>query len=152
MDYFTAKEKIDKLLSNTSVMWLATAKNSGEVSLRQMCVLFLDGKIYFQTDHTLDKYADIIENSHVALGVGCYSFQGKAKVLGKTTDCAKILNAYKLALPDTFNKYTLLENEVFIEVELNKCKIWNAHDLDHEGKETITTIDLLKKSVTFRYC
>lgn len=152
MNYFTAKEKIDKLLSNTNVMWFATANGSGKVSLRQMCVLFLDGKIYLQTDSTLDKYFDIIENCNVALGVGCYSFQGKAKVLGKTTDCEKILNAYKLALPDTFNKYTLLENEVFIEVELNSCKIWNAHDLDHEGRETVTTIDILNKSITFRYC
>lgn len=152
MNYLTAKEKIDKILNSAKVMYLATVSKTDEPSLRQMSVLVKNGKVYFQTDLNFAKTKDLENNPHVALGIGAYSFKGIAKLIGKPTENPWFLEDFKTAHLEAYNSYTFLPTEILFEVSLIECKIWDSHDADFDGKETVTTVDLVSKTASTIFC
>ncbi len=152
MKFETAKKKIDLILSNSKVMSLATASKKGIPSIRQMCVIFLNGKIYFQTDANFAKSKDLAENPAVALGVGAYSFFGTAKLLGAPKDNPEILEVFGRTHQEAYETYSFLSTEILFEISLNSCKIWDSHDADFEGKETITTVDFESQTANTTFC
>lgn len=152
MNYSTAKQKIDTILKNSKVMYLATASKNGEPSIRQMCVIYLNGKLYFQTDSTFAKSKDLAENSAIALGIGAFSFKGTAKNLGAPKDNPEILEVFKQIHTEAYNTYSFLSTELLFEVELAECKIWDSKDKDFDTKETITTVNLKAETATTTFC
>lgn len=152
MDFISAKRQVDKFLKSIKVMFLATANTNGEPSLRQMSIIYFSDKIYFQTSEKFEKTKELLNNPHVALGVGAYSFKGEARLLGKPSDNLDIMNNFKLVHSDAYEKYSFLDDEILFEVEINECKIWNGRDIEHDGKETITTIDFEKQEVSHKFC
>lgn len=152
MDFSAAKEQIYKFLGNIGVMFLATASTKGEPSLRQMSTVFFNEKIYFQTSENFEKMADLVSNPNVALGIGNYSFNGKAKILGRPVDNMDIMKVFKVKHPEAYENYSFLKDEVLIEVSLERCKIWNGKDMEHDGRETITTINFNHKSTAYIFC
>ena len=152
MDFISARNQVDKFLKNIKVMFLATANTDGEPSLRQMSIIHFNDKIYFQTSENFDKTKELLSNPHVALGIGAYSFKGVAKFLGSPSDNLDIMNNFKLVHPDAYKNYSFLDDEILFEVKINECKIWNGKDVEHDGKETITTIDFEKQEVSHKFC
>lgn len=152
MNFEEAKGKVEKFLSQVPNMYLTTVSKDGKPSIRQMSVLFLDGKIYFQTSEAFDKTEELLGQKYVALGMGSYSFKGKAKILGKPKDNPEIMEKFAKKHKVAYETYSFLDDEVLFEVELFECKIWNGKDEEYGGKETITTIDLVGKTTKHIFC
>ena len=75
LDFAVEKEKQFKELAEKKGMVLATCAEN-RVTARNMSVIFLDGKIYFQTDSKMEKARQIEANENVALCVDNFQIVG----------------------------------------------------------------------------
>ena len=131
---------------------LATANKSGVVSTAQMS-LVSDGLIvYLQTDGAFNKVKNITENPNIAINCGAYNFKGVAKIVGHPKTNKKFLELIKNKHLKTYENYTLLLNEVLIEITLTECKIWDIDSSKNTNKKTITIVNFLNKSVNIKTC
>ena len=147
MEYEELINKVEKLLTNTKFVVLATANKEGVVSACQMCIVNDGLKVYFQTDSTFEKITNIKENPHVAITIGAFYFKGIAKIVGHPTANSDFIERIKEKHPETYAHYTNLPTEVLIEVDLIECKIWgidNSKDIHNE--EIIQVLDLNNKT------
>lgn len=153
MEYDELINKIERLLTNTKFVVLATANKEGVVSACQMCIVNDGLKVYFQTDSTFEKITNIKENPHVAINVGAFYFKGIAKIVGHPSTNSSFIEKIKEKHPETYAHYTNLPSEVLIEVELTECKIWGIdNSKDIHNQETIQVLDLKKKTKSQIIC
>ena len=152
MDFETAKIQMDRFLNQVPNMYLATTSKDGRPSIRQMSILYYNEKIYFQTSSSFDKTEELLGQKYVALGAGAYSLKGKAKMLGKPKDNPKIMENFAKKHRAAYESYSFLDDEVLFEVELFEAKVWNGKDKEYGGRETITTIDLIKHQTSYIFC
>ena len=142
-----AIKRIDNLIKNTKFVTLATSSKDGIVSTAQMCIVNKGLKVYFQTDKTFEKIKNIQENENIAFNIGAYNFKGKAKIVGKPSENKEFIELIKEKHYDTYKSYSLLDNEVLIEVEITECKIWGINPkLDIHEQETIEVIDFVNNN------
>lgn len=117
MDKLEFKNKVSEELAKKDHMVLGTSANN-RVTTRNVSTIFMNGKIYFQTDIELLKYNQITENPNVALCELDLQVEGTAKILGHpleehNQDFVKLFSKRHIS---SFEKYTYLPNEVVIEV------------------------------------
>ena len=123
------KERLFVALKNEKVITLATSTNN-QPTIRIVSHIFMDGKIYFQTDSESIKFQQILENDKVALSLSSFQIEGTAKIVNHPTESnnKKFLNTFKNEHNGSYNRYSYLPNEVVIEVTINKVKAWHYED------------------------
>lgn len=87
VDYATAAASYWKFFENHLEMTLATCADN-DVTARTVCVVSLDGKIYFATFENSVKCAQIAKNPNVALCAWAIQLKGVARLAGSVNDAA----------------------------------------------------------------
>lgn len=91
-------------------MVLSTAENDA-VTSRMMSIVRLGDQFYFQTDKNFRKYNQLIANPQAALCIDNTQIEGVCKELGHPSQCTAFAKAYQECFPDSYERYTLLQNE-----------------------------------------
>ena len=138
------KETFDNLDKKKHIV-LATCLND-EPTARTVSYIILDNKIYFQTDIKFDKCMQIEENNNVALCLDNYQIEGTAKILEHPLDekNKRFLNKFKQIHENSYNEYSILEDEVVIEINPIFIKIWKYID----NKPYIEYLNIIDKVAT----
>ena len=125
MNALEFKKKVLAELEKKTRMVLATCANN-RVTARNVSTIFMNQKIYFQTDKEFLKYFQITENPYVALCELDMQVEGIAQVLGHPLEehNREFLTTFVKKHPDSFAKYTYLPNEVVIEVTPRLVEMW----------------------------
>lgn len=111
------QQEIDELLSKEEICYIATVKKDGSPHVVPIWFLYLDGRIYFETDNTTVKFKNIQNSNRVAFcfgGKDTLIIEGSVKDFG-TEEHAPIQfrklfkEKYKEAYDDSFiNKNTYI--------------------------------------------
>ena len=104
-------------------MVLSTAENN-IVSSRMMSVIQINGKLYFQTDKTFRKYRQIVQNPNVSLCIDNIQIEGRCKESGRPLENNEFLQKFQRCFPDSYKRYSLLENEVLFEMTPTYIERW----------------------------
>lgn len=104
-------------------MVLSTSANDN-VSSRMMSTVIINGKIYFQTDKTFEKYNQIIANQNVSFCVDNIQIKGICTEIGKPKTNKTFIEIYKKSYPNSYKMYSNLENEVLFETKPTYIKRW----------------------------
>lgn len=123
LDFESELALLEKDISSQKIAVLATSLND-DISIRSMSIVFIDHKIYFQTDLRMKKYKQILGNSNVALNVGTIAVEGQANILGKANEQNVFVDIFSKIHPGSFKKYSNLNTEIAIAVTIEKIKIW----------------------------
>ncbi len=104
-------------------MVLSTSLND-VVTSRMMSVVILDGRLYFQTDKTLRKYAQLTGNANVALCADNLQIEGHCEEEGHPLENAAFCAAYRKHFPGSYDAYTALKNERLFSVTPTRIERW----------------------------
>lgn len=124
MSFFS--EKYSDLMDQFGIskkMVLSTAENN-IVSSRMMSVIQINGKLYFQTDKTFRKYRQIAQNPNVSLCIDNIQIEGRCKEIGRPLENNEFLQKFQRCFPDSYKRYSLLENEVLFEMTPTYIERW----------------------------
>lgn len=124
MSFFS--EKYSDLMDQFGIskkMVLSTAENN-IVSSRMMSVIQINGKLYFQTDKTFRKYRQIAQNPNVSLCIDNIQIEGCCKEIGRPLENNEFLQKFQRCFPDSYKRYSLLENEVLFEMTPTYIERW----------------------------
>ena len=124
MSFFS--EKYSELMEQFGIskkMVLSTAENN-IVSSRMMSVIQINGKLYFQTDKTFRKYRQIVQNPNVSLCIDNIQIEGCCKEIGQPLENNEFLQKFQRCFPDSYKRYSLLENEVLFEMTPTYIERW----------------------------
>lgn len=124
MSFFS--EKYSDLMDQFGIskkMVLSTAENN-IVSSRMMSVIQINGKLYFQTDKTFRKYRQIVQNPDVSLCIDNIQIEGRCKEIGRPLENNEFLQKFQRCFPDSYKRYSLLENEVLFEMTPTYIERW----------------------------
>lgn len=125
MEVLEFKSKVFSELEKKSHMVLGTSLND-RVTTRNVSTIFMNGKIYFQTDREFLKYIQISQNPNVALCELDMQVEGTTKILGHPLEKhnKEFLDVFSQKHTGSFEKYTYLPNEVVIEVTPRLIEMW----------------------------
>ena len=124
MSFFS--EKYSDLMDQFGIskkMVLSTAENN-IVSSRMMSVIQINGKLYFQTDKTFRKYRQIVQNPNVSLCIDNIQIEGRCNEIGRPLENNEFLQKFQRCFPDSYKRYSLLENEVLFEMTPTYIERW----------------------------
>jgi uncharacterized pyridoxamine 5'-phosphate oxidase family protein len=144
LDYNTELEKIYLQIGESKELPIATSSKNNP-TVRIVCCIIYDNKIYFQTGSDLLKYEQICENNNVALCFINIQIIGIAKIIGKTTDKEniKIMEIYKKCFPKSYETYSHYEKEILIEINPKKIMKWDYEN----GKPFQILLDIENKRI-----
>lgn len=122
-------------------MVLSTAEGN-KVFSRMMSIVQMDGIFYFQTDLTLRKYSQLINNNNVALCIDNIQIEGQSREIGHPLKNVAFCCAYRDCFKGSFEAYSSLKNERLFEVKPLKIERWVYEDrnpyieiLDFENRQ-----------------
>lgn len=104
-------------------MVLSTSLND-RVTSRNMSMIILDEKFYFQTDKTFQKYEQLNSNPLVALCVDNIQIEGKCKEIGTPSDHIVFLEMFKKYFASSFKSYSYLDHERLFVIEPISIQRW----------------------------
>jgi len=139
MKYKEEIEKTLKVISEKKIMVLATSLNDN-VYARNMSVVSIYDRVYFQTDREMNKIRQIENNNKVALCVDNIQITGEAEIIGTWEDNKKIKDKYVEKQAASYEKYKNIKKEIVIEVTMKEIEMWEYKD----NKAYIVNIDLLR--------
>ena len=119
---------------------LATSKND-IVTARNMSIISVSNKIYFQTSKLMEKYDQIISNANVALCTNNIQIQGIAKDIGSWSQNQNLLELYKKNHNNSYELYGKMRTQTVIEITINNIKKWDYKD----GKQFICYINFINE-------
>ena len=122
----TAKLTSDEIitaLEKEKTLILATCTEN-HVTIRHMSHVNDGLTIYFQTGRDYLKTKQIIANPCVALSIGTYDIEGKAEIIGHPKENPLFVEKMKSKHPDAFERWSSLEDEVVIRVEIERVRQW----------------------------
>lgn len=119
------KVKVFDELNKKNHMVLGTSANN-RVTTRNVSTIFMDGKIYFQTDKKFLKILQIIQNPNVSLCELDMQVEGVAKILGHPLEDEnkEFLKAFSQKHQGSFEEYSYLPNEVVVEITPKLIEMW----------------------------
>lgn len=116
-------------MGESQKMVLSTSLNN-KVSSRMMSVIIIDQYFYLQTDKTMSKFEQIINNPNVALCFGNYQIQGISEVVGTPSSNKEFIELFKDKFYKSYTAYSNLENERLIRIKPYFMKKWIYEDGD----------------------
>jgi len=123
------KADVIKTFEREKTLVLATCAD-GRVTIRTMSHVSDGPDIYFQTGADSLKMRQIRENPNVAMTVGPYDIEGTAAELGHPLSAENALfkRLIKEKHPDTFKRWSALEDEVVVKVTVRSVRQWKYVD------------------------
>ena len=133
-------------------MVLATCAEN-KTTARTMSCIFIEEKIYFQTDKNFLKYEQITMNPNVALCIDNIQIEGVASDIGHPLDKinAFFSDPFKTNFSGSYDKYTALPAERLIQVIPKLITIWEYDN----GKPYRVFFDFSKRKAHkeyYEYC
>ena len=124
MSFFSEKysDLMDQFETSKKMVLSTAEKNI--VSSRMMSVIQINGKLYFQTDKTFRKYRQIVQNPNVSLCIDNIQIEGRCKEIGRPLENNEFLQKFQRCFPDSYKRYSLLENEVLFEMTPTYIERW----------------------------
>lgn len=128
---------MEAFVANWAALWSAfgparkmvLATTAGEqVSARMMSLVRQGEHLYFQTDRTSRKYAQLCANPHIALCADNLQIEGICRELGHPLEHPAFPGLFQAAFPDSFARYTHLTDERLFEVTPLFAKRWLYRD------------------------
>ena len=89
-----------------------------------MSVIQINRKLYFQTDKTFRKYRQIAQNPNLSLCIDNIQIEGRCKEIGRPLENNEFLQKFQRCFPDSYKRYSLLENEVLFEMTPTYIERW----------------------------
>lgn len=108
-------------------MVLSTSEND-IVSSRMMSIVQIDGVFYFQTDVTLRKYQQLLNNHNAALCIDNIQIEGVCEELGHPLLNEDFCNIFKECFKGSYDAYTSFKNERLFAVKPVYIERWIYKD------------------------
>lgn len=135
------EEQFWKEMGDSSKMVLSTCGKDGRVTSRTVCCVIINGVFYFQTDVRSTKAEQIAENANVALCVDNIQIEGVCTLRGEPEDYPEFLELLEKNFYSTYERYSMLENEVLYAVTPTRLERWIY---DEDGTPFIARFDFEK--------
>jgi general stress protein 26 len=119
-------EEIESVLAGIRtkpIIVFATSRNN-KVTARNMSVVTIDDKIYFQTGLSMEKAQQLIANDNVAFCVDNYQIYGKAKNIGAWDQHESVLEEYRRNHDASYEKYKKVSDEIIVETAIEEIEMW----------------------------
>ncbi|MBU2572471.1 MAG: pyridoxamine 5'-phosphate oxidase family protein [Elusimicrobia bacterium] len=125
LDYNTLESEVVAILNKNSVCSLATSCDD-KVTVRAMGYAADGLKVYFQTDISFTKVAQIRKNPNVAICAGNLQAEGTAALKGHPFDKENenFVRLFKAKNPSCYKAFTGIKTVIVIEVELHFAALW----------------------------
>lgn len=142
MDYTSELQKVFQQLGEAGVLVLATSSND-ITTARSMSYVQIDGKIYFQTEATMEKALQMKQNPNVALCQNNIAIIGTAISRGKILSAANttIMDLYKKYHRGSYDAYSHMEKGELYEISPTFITLWTYK----EGEPYRTFLDCMSK-------
>jgi uncharacterized pyridoxamine 5'-phosphate oxidase family protein len=120
--------ELDKLLTETEICYIATTKPNGDPHVVPIWFIWHKGKIYFETDNTTVKFANIQKHNRVML---CFGGKDTYLVEGKVTWCTEselgfpIRKMYWAKYPKHMDDSYINDKTLLFEVVPEKTQSWH---------------------------
>lgn len=121
-------------------MVLSVCENN-RVSSRMMSIVQSNGIFYFQTDITLNKYHQLINNPNIALCIDNIQIEGVCKELGHPLEFTEFCNLFQVCFKGSYDAYTSLKNERLFAINPILIERW----IYKNGNPYIETYDITAK-------
>lgn len=123
-----SKPELDKLLSEEEICYIATTKPSGDPHVVPIWFIWRNGKIYFETDTTTIKFANIQRRNRVMLCFGgkeTYLLEGSVKWYTEEELGFPIRKLFWEKYPRHMDDSYITEKTLLFEVEPMKTQSWH---------------------------
>jgi general stress protein 26 len=127
LDYENLKNELMQVLDKNKIWVLATSDGS-RVSARSMSVVHDGLDIYFQTSRHFEKYAQMMQNSNVALCCSNVSIEGFAADVGSWEDNLAAKERYIEQHKGSYDTYGTQPGQVVIKVVPHYVVFWKYID------------------------
>lgn len=117
-------DKVMRHIAQKGVGVLATSYQDVPTT-RMVSVVVYDDKIAFQTSTKLEKYAQLSQNSAVALNFTNINIQGRAVIqTGQVLTHQKFITCFQEKHPGSFEAYSQMSSNRVIEIVPEKIVLW----------------------------
>ena len=140
VSYDEAIRRLYDRLGDHAKMVLSTSLHD-EVGARMMSFIIRNGIFYFQTDRRMRKYVHIAGNPRVALCMENIQIEGICKEFGHPSEDDAFCSRYKHHFPNSYEKYTMLENERLFAIAPSFAQMW----IYEEGTPFVERIDFARQ-------
>ncbi len=125
MDYQVELKKIYDQLGDSGIIVLATASED-EPTVRSMSYVMVEGKLYFQTESTMEKAIQMKQNPKVALCQSNIAIKGTAASRGRilSEKNAAVMELYKKKHRGSYDAYSHMETGELYEVTPTFITVW----------------------------
>lgn len=127
IDYEGLKNELLKTL-DTNKVWILATSDGSRVSARSMSIVHDGVDIYFQTSQLLEKYAQMMQNSNVALCCANVSIEGVAIDVGSWEDNPAAKALYIKHHKGSYDAYSTSPGQVVIKVVPHYVVFWKYID------------------------
>ncbi|MDD2773292.1 MAG: pyridoxamine 5'-phosphate oxidase family protein [Elusimicrobiales bacterium] len=125
IDYNALESEVAEILTKNAVCALATSSDD-RVTVRSMVYVSTGLKVYFQTDMSFMKIAQIRKNPNVAICTENLQAEGTATLKGHPFEKGNenFAHLFKAKNSVSYKLYTANKTEIVIEVELHSVTLW----------------------------
>lgn len=127
IDYESLKNELLKAL-DTNKVWILATSDGSRVSARSMSIVHDGVDIYFQTSRLLEKYAQMTQNSNVALCCANVSIEGVAFDAGSWDDNPVARELYITHHKGSYDTYRTSPGQTVIKVVPQYVVFWKYID------------------------
>ena len=127
IEYEGLKNELLKAL-DTNKVWILATSDGSRVSARSMSIVHDGADIYFQTSRLLEKYAQIMQNSNVALCCANVSIEGVAFDVGSWENNAVAKALYIKHHKGSYDTYSTAPGQTVIKVVPHYAVFWKYID------------------------
>ncbi len=127
IDYAGLKNELVKAF-DTNRVWILATSDGSRVSACSMSIVHDGVHIYFQTSRLLEKYAQIMQNSNVALCYANVSIEGVAFDVGNWEDNPEAKTLYLKHHRGSYEAYSTSPGHVVIKVVPHYAVFWKYID------------------------
>jgi len=122
------KSELNKLLTETEICYIATTKSNGDPHLMPVWFIWYKGKIYFETDKTTVKFANIQRHNRVMIcfgGKNTYLVEGSVKWFTEKELGFPIRKMYRDKYGMDMDDSYITEKTLLFEVTPGKTQSWH---------------------------
>jgi len=127
IDYAGLKNELLKAL-DTNKVWILATSDGRRVSARSMSIVHDGVDIYFQTSRNFEKYAQMMQNNHIALCCSNVSIEGIAADVGGWEDNPAAKALYISQHKGSYDTYGNQPGQVVIKIVPHYVVFWKYID------------------------
>ncbi len=122
------QSELNELLSKSDICFIATTKPNGNPHVVPIWFIWHKGKIYFETDKTTVKFANIRKHNRIMLcfgGKNTYLVEGSVKWFAENELGFPIRKLYQKKYGTDMDDSYITDNTLIFEVMADKTQSWH---------------------------